>query len=140
MFEGFCDDGEERIEILWDTGATWSVTPYKTDFTEGIEPCEDEVMQGLSGSSEIIGKGDLAYVIRMSNGTTLALRSKAYYIPVAQRRILSPQQMMQHPAHKDGIKATQVSDRIILTQLSDGSTFTICNNLSNNLPTFYAYA
>jgi GAG-pre-integrase domain/Zinc knuckle len=125
----------KQIEILWDTGATLSVTPHKIDFVTEIKECDTpRVMKGLAKGLNIAGTGEVAYTVRAQDGTDLVIRTPAYYVPQATRRILSPQAFFQYYGKKG---SSEQNYKGIVLKVHD-KEFHIGYNQVNNLPTFYA--
>jgi hypothetical protein len=129
----FQDEESEVLgEILWDTGATLSVSPYAEDFdTKIVETKSVTVMKGIAKGLSVKGTGQVSYKVKNDKGNLITVKSPAYYVPEAARRIFSPQAFFQHVDNK--ASSCQTSEGIIL-QLKQGK-LTIPYNKANNLPT-----
>ena len=86
-------DMEHGAPIVFDSGASTTITPYKSDFVEGVNTNPDAI-----GSSQILGIGANAAVkgvgrIRLSvytdSGAKREIITDALYVPDARIRLLS---------------------------------------------------
>jgi hypothetical protein len=83
--------------ILWDTGASGTLTFDKEDFIDEIEWFkEPQRAVGIASGLSLPGKGKVSWTIDMNNGDTLTIEIDAFYCPKATRRLLCPQQLVQH--------------------------------------------
>ena len=134
---------ENYNEVLWDTGATSSVTFNKEDFVHDTFVPETglSVMKGLAKGLDIKGSGTIKYGVLDKNNIIVELTSRAYYVPTATRRIFSPQAFFQHPTTSRAVISSQNHLGINLTIPNDkkeSNIVSILYNSRNNLPTFYA--
>lgn len=81
--------------ILIDTGASCSITPNLQDFVGDLKPAETTEVKGLSGSTQVVGKGMVEWSISDYWNVTRTIRTTAYYIPAASARLFSPQAYFQ---------------------------------------------
>lgn len=126
----------ETHEVLWDTGATLSVSAHKEDFIGVITPtATKQVMKGIAKGLNISGMGEIAYKLLMDDNSTVTITTPAYYVPLANRRIFSPQAYFQNTGKSCG--STQNHEGITL--LVGDKEKKIPYNTINNLPTFYAH-
>lgn len=88
------EQGRE-IPVVIDTGCSFSLTPFMSDFVTDLSPSEQEEMSGLSDSVAIKGVGWVEWNIRDVFGNVARVRTKAYYIPDARIRLLSTQLYFQ---------------------------------------------
>jgi hypothetical protein len=71
-------------EVLWDTGATLSVSNDRNDFVTDIHPLQqNNIMKGLQHGIKIEGIGEVVYYVYDVDGIEFCLQSPAYYIPTA---------------------------------------------------------
>jgi hypothetical protein len=81
------------FSIIWDTGASQSVTFSKEDFTTGIDYfTRPQNATGIASGLEILGKGMVRWDISLNDGTVYPIAIEALYCPKANRRLLCPQQ------------------------------------------------
>ena len=131
-------------EILWDTGATSSVTFDSSDIVHGTFVPENGLsfMKGLAKGLDIKGSGTVKYGVLDNNNVLIYLTSRAYYVPTATRRIFSPQAYFQHDTTSPDVLSSQNRLGIELKIPTDTTTnpniVSILYNSRNNLPTFYA--
>ena len=79
------------IPIVIDTGASFSLTPFLSDFTSVIEPPDVDSLTGLTDKVEVQGVGWVEWSVRDSKGQVALIRTRAYYVPKADIRLMSPQ-------------------------------------------------
>ena len=81
------------FSIIWDTGASQTVTFSKEDFTTGIDYfTKPQNASGIASGLEILGKGMVRWDISMNDGTVYPIAIEALYCPKANCRLLCPQQ------------------------------------------------
>ena len=83
---------KDECPIVFDSGASVSITPFITDFTdEALQPVTGSSLSGLTGKASIGGQGTVSWIVRDDIGNRVELSTKAYYIPNAKVRLFSPQ-------------------------------------------------
>jgi hypothetical protein len=118
--------------LLWDTGATLSVTPYMEDFISPlITTDQPKIMKGIAKGLQIQGIGTVKYQLLDDNGESYTITTQAYYTPDAKRRIFSPQAYFQDL----GSKATTMQNKDSIKLQVGKQVVTILYNELNNLPT-----
>jgi hypothetical protein len=86
---------DNTYQILWDTGASKTLTFDQKDFIEGIEWfSKPQMAVGIASGLKILGKGKIRWQLRINQLETMALELEAYYCPAASRRLLCPQQLV----------------------------------------------
>jgi hypothetical protein len=84
------------IPLIFDTGASYSITANKSDFVSEIIPITEGTMQGIGNLIEIKGKGWVEWDIIDQHNVIARVRTQAYYIPEASDvRLFSPQTYFQ---------------------------------------------
>jgi hypothetical protein len=123
--------GHEDFELLWDTGATLTVTPFETDFITPVKSTDKPlVMQGLAKGLAVKGMGEVEWSVCTVDGRYEKVRSPAYFVPEAKPRIFSPPTYFQ--TYGKGSYADQDGDGINLRFLNS-KVLKISYNSSNNL-------
>ena len=83
---------QAHVPIVFDTGASFSLTPFIEDFdVEGIEEPDVKEMHGIADKIKIEGRGWVEWSIRDAFGNICLIRTQAYYVPSAHIRLFSPQ-------------------------------------------------
>ncbi len=118
------------IPIVLDTGASFSLTPVKSDFVTSIRPCDIKSMTGITDSVRVEGIGEVEWPIRDMNGKPGLIRVQAYYIPQATIRLFSPQSYFQK--HSSG--SCYFDAKVTKLTQNDGSVLTFEYNRESNLP------
>ena len=106
--------------VIWDSGASLSITPHKNDFVGPIEPTSIGVkIQGIAKGLVIQGVGQVAWSFSDPDGLTRTLTVPAYYVPKATVRLLSTNSLLQtYPMETIQI----LPDRMILSGSKTTST------------------
>ena len=104
------------IPIVIDTGASFSLTPFLSDFTSPIEPTDVDSLTGLTDKVTVEGEGWVEWSVRDSHGQVAMIRTRAYHVPKADIRLMSPQTYFQ--THETG-KAAIDCHGMSLTTIDD---------------------
>ena len=78
------------VPIVFDTGCSVAVTPYKQDFTGTITPVEKTITE-LGSKVEVVGEGKIKWVFRDDYGVKHTIIVKGYYIPTSPISLFSHQ-------------------------------------------------
>jgi hypothetical protein len=90
------DQQHGNVPIVIDSSCLFSVTPYLSDFPNGITPTTETEMTGLSDSVGINGVGWADWPIQDVFGcVALLLQTKAYHVPKARICLFSTQSYFQ---------------------------------------------
>ena len=82
----------EPMTIIWDSGASTSITPNKQDFVDGVKRVPASIkLIGLDKSLQIEGVGKVTWNVLDHNGNLRSLCIPAYYVPGSQTKLLSTQ-------------------------------------------------
>lgn len=119
-----------NLPIVFDTGASTSVTPLREDFLGSLELPQVHSLHGLKGAIEVKGTGIVSWPIIDMYGVTRTIKTRAHYVPGANIRLFSPQVYFQDNA---GGSSTITRDRIQFT-IADGTTLQFPYNTTANIP------
>jgi len=75
--------------LIWDTGASFGLTPYRSDFIDYEEvsiPVKD-----ITKTSMVVGIGTVMYKMTATNGDVLFVPGLSYHLPESDIRLMSPQ-------------------------------------------------
>ena len=125
--------------IIWDSGASISITNNEIDFVGKIEPLPNFKVKGIANRMKAIGRGEVLWSILDSSGNIRQLRIPAFLVPKTSVRLLSTQSLLQT---YDGEKIVQDGKTLVLTGLPEDTTrtqVTVVVNPQNNLPMSYGY-
>ena len=92
-YEGaYLADNHHRcdVPIVFDTGCSFSITPFQDDFVTELEDTDVAEMTGLTDKVQIQGQGWVEWIIRDHHGQGAKIRTQAYFIPLARIRLHSP--------------------------------------------------
>ena len=81
----------KELPIVIDTGASGSITPIASDFTNGIHKADLQSLTQVNGKTPVCGQGLVEWPIEDVNGVCRTITTDAYYVPDAGIRLFSPQ-------------------------------------------------
>jgi hypothetical protein len=129
------DHSTGRHPVIFDTGASLAITPFKSDFTSALTiPPGDLRLGGMANGLKIEGTGSVTWLFKNGVGPDVSVTSMAYYVPGAKARLLSPQRLLDlDPEGK--YEGDSFSFRL---QLTNQPLLTIEYDDRNSLPIGYA--
>ena len=119
----------DENEAFVDTCASMTVTPFREDFLEYETLENKKVLKGLSAGATIQGRGIVHWRLEVGS-KVVDLKLRALHVPVAEHRLLCPQQLRKE--HKPKLKLSSIEDDGILLEFEEGRIFCPCNE--SNLP------
>ena len=116
------------------TGATFTITPFCSDFITGLTSTEGAKLHGLATGLRIEGSGTVHWNLPADDGSQITLTMTAYYVPEAKWRLLSPQHYLQNSSDptKQHFAITATHMEFVLEHRQKA---TIKYHHQNNLPT-----
>jgi len=75
--------------LIYDTGASFGLTPYLADFIDFQEVCIP--VRDISKTNYVLGIGTVMYKLKATNGDELLVPGLSYYLPDCDVRLMSPQ-------------------------------------------------
>ena len=82
--------------VIWDSGASLSITPHMDDFDGPLDPTPFGVrIQGIAKGLVIAGVGQVSWSFPDAHGGIRTLKIPAYYVPKANVRLLSTNSLLQ---------------------------------------------
>jgi hypothetical protein len=94
-----CDDAS-ALPLIFDTGASIGVTPCADDFVAWEPMTQKHYLNELSNVTQVKGVGIARWIVRDDSGARHEIQQRAYYIPEAHMRLMSPQRFLSQ--HKSG--------------------------------------
>ena len=85
----------EIIAIIFDTGASSSLTPFLSDIKGKLTPCFVK-LQGIGSGLIATGKGTVEYNFVGVDGKMVTIEASAYWVPDLRFRIFSPQSYLKY--------------------------------------------
>jgi Reverse transcriptase (RNA-dependent DNA polymerase) len=132
----------DLFTIIWDSGASTSVSPDLQDFAEGlVESPQPTVLQGLASGLQVKGRGVVHWNVLDSSGVMRTIQTRALYVPHCNQRLLSPQAYMQDLIRlnpKSTYRSTLTTEAFQMHE-NEEALFTVPLNAQTNLPTSQAY-
>jgi hypothetical protein len=123
------------VPLILDTGASITISPFKSDFVSKIRPVQKVKIQGIASGLDVEGMGDISYSFYNDDGQLQTLYlTKCLYVPKCSVHLLCPRQIgatTNNPA--DGFNAC--SDNPILTV--DGKQTTVQYDSLSKLPVLF---
>ena len=93
----------EVIAIIFDTGASTGLAPFRSDFKGKIAPCWVK-LQGIESGLIAKGKGIVEYNFVGKDGKKVTIEASAYWVPGLWFRIFSPQSYFKHNKDAESIE------------------------------------
>lgn len=97
----------DMVPLILDTGASISISPYKTDFITPIKPVQQVKIKGIASGLNVEGIGDISYTFFNDNGEKQKLLLQGcLYVPQCSVRLICPRQIGAETGHpEDGFNA-----------------------------------
>ena len=128
-----------NIPIIWDSGASVSISPIRSDFTTLDTPSNPMRLSGIAKNLAIKGIGMVEWMIHDANGTLRTLQLPAYYVPGVKVRLLSTTSLLQtYPNETICVEASQLTLSGVYGDPTKSSVH-VRINPETNLPTSNAY-
>ena len=83
---------ESVSSIIWDSGASRSITNNKTDFHGTLKPCPYKHLKfkGVAQAIKVHGQGKVLWSVLDEAGMLQTLNVPVFYIPDAKVKLLTP--------------------------------------------------
>ena len=92
------DDSDSRLPLVFDSGATISVTPYQDDFIAWENSSGTGLnLRGVNSDTTVHGSGTVEWRVRDDAGKVHSVMTRAYYVPNASARLFSPVAYFKQP-------------------------------------------
>ena len=125
------------FQVIWDSGASVSVTNDKKDFINFSSSAPHGSVSGVGGSTtKVKGYGTVRWAFHDEDGLLREIETKAYYIPDCKARLLSTTNLLND---LEGESITLEKDKLVLSGSDSTAKLIVCVNPITNLPTSYAY-
>jgi hypothetical protein len=130
---------DSQYPIVWDSGASISITPYKQDFNGTLQMLNCGIkLQDVSEGLRIGGKGTVTWTVMDSAGMLHSLKLPALFVTGARMRLLSTTSLMQ--TYK-GETVTATATELTLSGIEgdpERRAIQVRVNPANNLPMCFA--
>ena len=80
--------------LVFDTGASYGLSPFKSDFLDDYKSVNIDV-KGVAGGGSIVGGGTILRRFKTRCGSTIHLPAHGYHMPKADIRLESPQSLIR---------------------------------------------
>ncbi len=139
-------DRDQGAPIIFDSGASVSLTPYLSDFVDGSLDQSDEAIgdakiQGISASAAVQGVGKIRLIVYTDNGSRREIITRAFYVPQARIRLLS---VCRYREEYAGQRCSFIMDddgcRFTFPKSQGGGVISFNYRDSNFIPKTTAYA
>lgn len=131
--------------VIWDTGASVSLTHDKDDFVGRIDPPPNNLqLKGLGSGLAVTGVGTVYWYLLTDDGTVRIFKLLAFLVPSATNRLLSPQAYLQDELNLDPrIRSGECwggnGNTFLLKGHPNEKDMSISYDSVNNLPTSYGF-
>jgi hypothetical protein len=123
-----CLDPKTLI-LIWDTGASAGLTPFRSDFIDFVE-CEIDV-RNITKVNKVVGIGTTLHKLVDNNGNHVYLPCVSYHLPTTDVRLFSPQ--IYHQLH--GGDSVVNGDEVVMKFCNEGALISIpIDRNATNLP------
>ena len=127
-----CTRDPKTMVLIWDTGASAGLTPFRSDFIDYVEV--DLEVRDVTKANKVAGIGTTLHKFVDDKGGVIYLPMVAYHLPNTDVRLFSPQ--VYHQLH--GGHSTVDGENVKMTLHGRRSIITIpIENGSSNLPCVY---
>lgn len=126
----FRSSNNTELPIIFDTGASMSVTPLRSDFEGELETPSISSLRGLKDEVKVIGIGKVSWNVYDLHGVVRTIKTKAYLVPEGNIRLLSPQTYFQ----ENGTVSGRITAQGIELETSDGTIMHFPYECNSNLP------
>jgi len=119
----------KTLILIWDTGASAGLTPFRSDFIDYVE-CEIDV-RDITKVNKVVGIGTTLHKFVDNNGNHVYLPCVSYHLPTMDVRLFSPQ--IYHQLH--GGHSVVNSDEVVMKFRKEGASISIpIDRDATNLP------
>lgn len=125
--------------IIWDSGASISISPDRSDFVGEISRVKgNHKVQGIGNDVSVQGKGFVVWPMQDTNGMLRSIKVPALYVPKISQRLLSTTSLLQtYDDEKISIDATKCT--LSGTGEANRGSIEAFVDPKNNLPTTEMY-
>ena len=129
-----------KFMVIWDSGASLSITHSKKDFGDTYEPAGTvDILSGICKGLKVEGKGTVKWNIQDQSGTFRTLELPALHVPSCSARLISCSSLLQK--YKE--ESIVMTDSHLVLSGIEGDKSRNCImvwlNSANNLPTSPAF-
>jgi hypothetical protein len=131
---------EAKMSIIWDSGASISLTFDRSDFVGPMKPAGLLTrLQGIAKGLRIEGQGHVLWPMLDTTGQLRLIKVPAFYVPKCNVRLLSTTSLLQtYSGENIVIAAHQMKLTGIASDPTRGAVIAVVNP-RNNLPTTTSY-
>lgn len=87
--------GHDIVDVILDTGCTFSITPDRRDFVSYVEGGFAGQVQTVNGPTAVAGTGIVRWTLISEDGAQMDLLIPCYHVPASTVCLLSPQDFCQ---------------------------------------------
>jgi len=125
----------DMVPLILDTGASISITPFKSDFITAIRPAQHVSIKGIASGLTATGIGNIAYSFLNDAGETQQLiLCNCLYVPSCAVQLICPRQIGATTANaNDGLLATHSTATLFV----HGRSTTVKYDVISQLPILF---
>ena len=132
-------DKPEQINLIIDSGASVTITPFKEDFVSKIRPAQAVTLKGIAGGCDVEGIGTVEYLLPRQHQPPFKLRIEdVIYVPSCPSRLVCPQQLHEMSVLKGRENASFSTYEGGATLLHEGEAFHFNLHHPSKLPVLKA--
>ena len=135
-FDAKRDERYYQTPVVFDSGASFGLTPFYEDFIT-YEEAKIEV-KGIGSQNVVVGYGTVLYRCTATDGSTCFIPGLAYHLPTTDVRLFSPQAYFQHYGGHATINSDEVCIHLkkAVTDPNSAHTIKLPIDIGSNLPLF----
>ena len=129
---GICLFGNTDDILIFDTGASISISNAASDFVSWDPMPHHRYLQGITSKTSVQGSGMVRWEMYDDDGALHVIQTQAYYVPDAKARLLSPQAYLRQ--QQDGALVLRPNHAVYYFNSTQKLTFAKLNNGIVGLP------
>ena len=135
-------EGCESQRLIFDTGASVTVTPYEQDFVsidKSTKTIENVNLQGITAKAAVKGVGTIRLLVYTDGGFPRFIETEAYWVPSAKARLLSINNYIQETKGGANFRCDESGSYFQFSNKLGGGKVTFDLKLNGNLPVAIAH-
>ena len=130
-------EGCEGERLIFDTGASVTITPHEKDFTsidKSQEAIQNVTLQGITTKAAVKGVGKIRLLVYTDGGFARYIETEAYWVPHAKARLLSITNYVQETKGGAHFRCDENGSYFQFSNKLGGGKVTFDLKLNGNLP------
>ena len=134
-FQSLYNEESSSVGIVFDSGASISISPFATDFVEwDTTSTLNTTLHGVSDSPSVQGVGTIKFRVITDDGQECFLLTKGFYVPTSRVCLLSTIRYIQHERNGGSFTVNEDHCFFSFIRLNGGGRISFRPSKTNNLP------